>query len=96
MTQSAAIEEGLKSSGGKSKAPAKERAAEAIENGMDAVKDTAVEARLQAEIAAERATDEINKLTESGTKFVRENPGTAVVGALGVGILVGLALRGRD
>lgn len=96
MTQSAAIKDGPKTSSSKSKAPAKERAAEAIESGIDAVKETAVEARLQAEIAAERAQDEIGKLTESGTKFVRENPGAAIAGALGIGILVGLALRGRD
>ena len=96
MTQSAAIKDGHKNSNSKSKGAVKERAAEAIENGMDAVKDTAVEARLQAEIAAERANDEIGKLADRGTNFVRQNPGAAVAGALGVGILVGLALRSRD
>ncbi len=96
MTQNAAIEEGLSNGHDKASAPMKERAAEAIEKGVETAQEAATEARLQAQIAAERANDELRKMTETGTKFVRENPGTAVVGALGVGLLLGLALRGRD
>ncbi len=96
MTQSAAIEKGLANSHDKSAATMKDRAAEVVGKGVETVQDAATEASLQAQIAAERANDEIRKLADTGTKFVRENPGAAVVGAVGLGILLGLALRGRD
>jgi len=96
MTQSAAIEKGLSHDEGKTSAGMKDRAADAIEKGKATAQDASTEASLQAQIAAERANDEMRKLSETGTNFVRENPGAAVVGAVGVGILLGLALRGRD
>lgn len=96
MAQSAAIEKGLKNGSEKSTPAMKERATEAVEKGVDVAKETAAQASAQAQLAAERANDEFRKLTDTGTQFVRENPGAAVAGALGVGILVGLALRGRD
>ena len=96
MAQSAAIEEGLKNGSKKSSPAMKERATDAVEKSVEVAKDTAAQASEQAQLAAERANDEFRKLTETGTQFVRENPGAAVAGALGVGILVGLALRGRD
>ncbi|MEL7211341.1 MAG: hypothetical protein AAGK92_01690 [Pseudomonadota bacterium] len=70
-------------------APLKDRATDAVEQSIETAQKTVSK-------ATEQATDEIHKLTEAGTKFVRDNPGAAIAGALGVGILVGLALRGRD
>ena len=52
--------------------------------------------------AHERATEVAEDLSrtakasvDEGTRFVRENPGIALAGALGLGVLIGLSLRGR-
>lgn len=89
MTQNAAIEEGLSNGQDNSAAAMKERASKAIEDGIETAQETAQQ-------VTQQASDEIRKLTETGTKFVRENPGAAIAGAVGVGVLVGLALRNRD
>ncbi|MGP6087405.1 hypothetical protein [Antarctobacter jejuensis] len=47
-------------------------------------------ARLDEGIAAGRA--EAERLTGHSVKFVRDNPGLAVAGAVGAGLLLGLAL----
>lgn len=52
----------------------------------------------------QRAADEISAevsrtvttATDDGRRFVRENPGVALAGAVGLGVLVGLALRSRS
>lgn len=92
MTQTAAIKEGLRETKKSPKAKAKaavDQAAETIEKSVDHAQDVVSEMTHQ-------ANDELRKMTDSGAKFVRENPGTAIAGALGVGVLLGLALRGRD
>lgn len=89
MTQNAAIEEGLKNGQDKSMAAMKKRAAEKVDEVVTTAQDTAAE-------ATEMAGEELRKLRETSTTFVRENPGAAIAGAVGVGILLGLALRGRD
>ncbi|WP_424966794.1 hypothetical protein [Dinoroseobacter sp. S375] len=38
----------------------------------------------------------VTSATEEGTRFVREHPGAALAGAVGLGVLVGLALRPRS
>lgn len=96
MTQSAAVEKGLENGQDSAASAIKERATKTVEKGVEAAQETFEQAAFQAELAKEQASEELRKVTESGTKFVRENPGTAIVGAVGVGILVGLALRGRD
>lgn len=35
------------------------------------------------------------QLTTEGGRFVRENPGLALAGAMGMGVLIGLSVRGR-
>ncbi len=96
MTQSAAIEKGLENGKDDAAAAIKDRAAKTVEKTVEAAQDTYEQVAFQAELATEQASEELRKVAETGTKFVRENPGTAIVGAVGVGILVGLALRGRD
>jgi ElaB/YqjD/DUF883 family membrane-anchored ribosome-binding protein len=96
LTPSASIKKGLEDGQGDAATAIKERAAKTVEKGVEAAQDTFEQVAFQAELATEQAGEEFRKVAESGTKFVRENPGTAIVGALGVGILVGLALRGRD
>lgn len=89
MTQNeATMEKGLSNGKDTSAAALKDRAMETLENGVETTQETLNE-------LTQQASDEFRKLQESGTKFVRENPGTALAGAVGVGILVGLALRGR-
>lgn len=65
------------------------QATDAIEKGVTAAQETATQ-------VAEQAGDEFRKVSDASIKFVRENPGAAIAGAVGVGVLVGLALRGRD
>lgn len=60
-----------------------------IEDTVEATQETVMQ-------AANEASAEIRKMADSGTKFVRDNPGVAIASAVGVGILMGLALRGRD
>lgn len=96
MTSTATLDKGLEKSQDKNVSDIKQRAAKTMEKGVEAAQDTFEQAAFQAELATEQAGEELRKVTDSGTKFVRENPGTAIVGAVGLGILVGLALRGRD
>ncbi|PJI84468.1 hypothetical protein BC777_3528 [Yoonia maricola] len=96
MTKSAAIEKDLDAGKDSVASDVKKRAAKTVEKGVDAAQETFEQVAFQAELATEQASEELRKVAETGTKFVRENPGTAIVGALGVGILLGLALRGRD
>ncbi|SIT90284.1 hypothetical protein SAMN05421665_3052 [Yoonia rosea] len=96
MTSTATIEKNLEKGVNKKASAIKERATKTVEKGVEAAQDTFEQAAFQAELATEQAGEELRKLTASGTKFVRDNPGTAVVGAVGLGILVGLALRSRD
>lgn len=97
MTQTAtAKEKDLVNGAGKSAAAIKDRAAETLEKGVEAAQDAAAQAAEQAQLATMQASDEMRKVAETGTQFVRKNPGAAIAGAVGLGILVGLVLRGRD
>ena len=68
-----------------------------LSNGKDtstsAIKDRASKTL---EKGVETARETTAQLTESGSRFVRENPGLAVAGAIGVGVLIGLMVRNRD
>lgn len=89
MTENATVETGHRKG--------KDTTVQALKNGVtESIEDTVGAAQETAKQVADQATDEFRKMSESGTKFVRDNPGVAVAGALGVGILVGLVLRGRD
>ena len=56
----------------------------ALETAQDTIADT-----------SDRLQTEVNNLTKNSKAFVKDNPGVAIAGALGVGVLVGLALRNR-
>ena len=96
MTQKAATKNDHSNDKSKSAAAVKERAAQTVEKSVEAAQDSMSQAADQAKQVTEQANAEISKLTEKGTDFVRQNPGAAVVGAVGVGLLLGLALRSRD
>ncbi|MDO6590350.1 hypothetical protein DS901_11400 [Loktanella sp. D2R18] len=92
MTQTQETEKTIKNGLEKAKhdtAAMAEQASAQIEKGLEAAQETVNQ-------AAEQTAKELRKINEQGTAFVRENPGLAVAGALGVGVLLGIALRGRD
>lgn len=72
----------------RSAAAIKDDVTERVEETLNAAQDNVMQ-------AADQVTEEFHKISESSKQFVRENPGAAVAGALGVGVLLGLALRGR-
>lgn len=45
--------------------------------------------------AQRELSDQVSRATEEGTRFVRENPGLALAGAVGIGVLIGLSMRSR-
>ncbi|MDA9865499.1 hypothetical protein N9C96_02360 [bacterium] len=59
-----------------------------VEDGLESVQETLDRAGVQ-------ARQEIRKVSDQTTSFVRENPGVAVAGAVGIGVLIGLAMRQR-
>ncbi|WP_052272361.1 hypothetical protein [Leisingera sp. ANG-M7] len=63
---------------------AKEQAQEAVEQAQES---------LQAGISYSKS--EIERLTSQSQDFIKKNPGLAVAGALGAGVLLGFALRRR-
>jgi len=54
------------------------------------------EARAATEKAQERIGAAAGRTADDTLHFVRSNPGIAMAGAVGFGVLVGLALRGRS
>lgn len=54
------------------------------------------QARDAAEATQQKMRDTAQRGSDNTAQFVRENPAIALAGAVGVGILLGLALRGRD
>ncbi len=96
MSKTATIEKAPARKAAKVATSIKNQAAETVEKGVEAAQDSFDQAARQAQAVTEQASQEVDKMVKTGTRFVRENPGTAIAGAVGVGVLVGLALRGRD
>ena len=67
---------------------------------MRSIKDTVETAKDKleelTEDAAEYGKEKLGEAVTDLRRVVRKNPGTAVLVALGVGVVVGLALRRRD
>ncbi|WP_208347031.1 DUF883 family protein [Pseudaestuariivita rosea] len=40
-------------------------------------------------------SDAVEKVSREGSRFVKENPGLAIAGAVGVGVIIGLMIRNR-
>ena len=74
---------------------AKETAMDVADKAKEKASDTVAVAQEKIDYAIERGSDEFERLSRNSREFVRENPGIAVAGAVGVGILLGLALRHR-
>jgi ElaB/YqjD/DUF883 family membrane-anchored ribosome-binding protein len=58
----------------------------------EAASQKAEEVRAAADATLKSTTDAAADLAKSGSKFVEENPGVALAGAAGLGVLLGLAL----
>lgn len=70
-------------------------------NGIaEAVREQFESSREQARDAAEAARHEVadtaRRASDQSAQFVRDNPALAMTGAVGLGILLGLALKGRS
>jgi ElaB/YqjD/DUF883 family membrane-anchored ribosome-binding protein len=78
---------------------AAEKAAEKAESirqaAAEQVQDTVDQVRESAAVAMEQGSAELQRAVDGSSKFVRENPGLAVAGALGLGVLIGLSMRNR-
>lgn len=59
------------------------------------IDDNIASARDAVETFAGEAKNEVRKISDQTTQFVKDNPGIALAGALGLGIIVGLAMRSR-
>ncbi|SNT23260.1 DUF883 family protein [Tropicimonas sediminicola] len=62
----------------------------------EALRERGAEMRDQLGGTAQQLGETAQQATEEGARFVRENPGLALAGALGVGLLIGLSVRGRS
>lgn len=61
----------------------------------ETLEDSIADTRAAVDSMTQEASKELRKVTDQTTTFVRENPGVALLGAVGVGVVVGLALRSR-
>lgn len=71
---------------------AKEKASVA----KDKLDESVAHARDTVEDFAENARGELQHISKQTNTFVKENPGLAIAGAVGFGVLLGLALRQRS
>lgn len=62
----------------------KEQAAQAVQQAQE-----------QVDAGLQYSSSELQRMTSEGREFVKKNPGLAVAGALGAGVLLGLAMRSR-
>ena len=69
------------------------RIAEAAQEAKHALEDNLSGAQKSLEQIRDDARDAMGDATRKGTEFVRENPGLALAGAVGIGVLLGMALR---
>lgn len=85
-----------KSTTEKSKTNGADLAVQMTERATEAVKENVDHVQAAAADVAKRASKEAETLVKSGSKFVKENPGMALAGAAGLGVLLGLALNRRS
>ncbi|AHD02519.1 hypothetical protein [Leisingera methylohalidivorans] len=56
---------------------------------------TVQQAQEQIDAGLQYSSGEMQRFAKEGQEFVKKNPGLAVAGALGAGVLLGLAMRSR-
>ena len=73
-----------------------ERAEEIADTVSKTVEDSLGDVQEQGEKALQEVQDTFMTVQDSAVAAVRRNPTTALLGALGVGVLLGLAWQARD
>lgn len=63
---------------------------------LEQLETRAAQAREVADKTRQQVTDTAQRATDQGAQFVRDNPALALAGAVGFGILLGLAVKSRD
>lgn len=56
---------------------------------------TVQQAQEQIDAGLQYSSGELQRMATEGRAFVKKNPGLAIAGALGAGVLLGLAMRSR-
>ncbi|MCL3880737.1 hypothetical protein [Marivita sp. GX14005] len=77
-------------------ASAQQTVREAAATAEEHVRDAAHSVAERTSHAVDRGAEHASALQHEFDTMVRRNPTAAILGAVGVGILVGMALRGRD
>ncbi len=72
---------------------AEERVTALADDAKERLEETYEEARARVDEGIAHGRAEAERLTGESAKFVRDNPGLAIAGAVGAGLLLGLALR---
>lgn len=73
-----------------------EKAREAVSKAQDTVQDISDTARLKASYAVDAGVEHAQTVQNEFDSAVRRSPTLAVLGALGVGVALGLMLNRRD
>ncbi|ABV95893.1 hypothetical protein Dshi_4183 (plasmid) [Dinoroseobacter shibae DFL 12 = DSM 16493] len=69
---------------------------EAAETARDTLRETGESLSAASRDLAQAGAQQIETAHDTGTKFVKDNPTLALGAALGVGVLLGMALRTRS
>lgn len=83
------------SQNGRDHVDVRDRAKDLANSTSEAVEDTATALREKGDAALKDSQDMLSQAQRSALLTIRKNPTTALLGAVGVGVLLGLALRGR-
>ncbi|MFA8386309.1 MAG: hypothetical protein ACEPO2_11840 [Pelagibaca sp.] len=67
-----------------------------LDTARDAANDAGANARDIAFTAGQQVADTAGRATRNSTQFVQQNPSLAIVGAVGIGLLIGLSLQTRQ
>ena len=72
-----------------------ERAREQVAAGQEKLREARDQIGAHMRHTGEQIQDGVGTAKQQSQDFVRDNPGLALIGALGVGVLLGMALRDR-
>jgi hypothetical protein len=81
---------------GADKSKLRDTADRAADAAVDAIDRKTEAVRVQGENALQDVQDTMMNAQDSMVSAVRKNPTTALIGAVGLGVLLGLAMRGRS
>lgn len=67
-----------------------------LDTARDAANDAGARARDIAGTTRQQVADTAGRATLNSTRFVQQNPSLAIVGSVGIGVLIGLSLQARQ